>query len=220
MRARARTDATNPDYPDWDERTNAMPDQNRRVMEATIQTLQVFFACDPMVYVSGNTPVFFSYNGRRGSVIPDVFLVRNVPKRMRRGYRIWEEGKAPDVVLELTSRSSLHEDTQRRFTLYQNALAVQEYFLFDPLGHSLEPRLQGYRLSKGRYRPIKEANGRVPSKMLGVHLEAHGEGLGLYDPRKERLLPTPDETPRWAEAEIECLRRELEALRQHAPEEK
>jgi Uma2 family endonuclease len=219
MGARARTNATNPDYPDWDAHTNGMPDQNRRVLEATIQTLQAFFACEPMVYVSGNTPIYFSNNGRKHSLIPDVFVVRNVPKRMRRSYRIWKEGKAPDVVFELTSRSSLREDTERRFALYQDALGVREYFLFDPLGHSLEPRLQGYRLSRDRYRPIKEAKGRLPSKVLGLHLEAQGEELRLYDPAKERLLPTPEEARRWAEAEVERLRRELEALRQRAPEE-
>ena len=119
------------DYPDWDRRTNAMPDLNRRVLNDSIEVLKTYFVRDPMAYVSGNTPVVFTIDGRRRRVVPDVFVVKNVPNRMRRGYRVTREGKPPDLVIELVSRSSMHEDSVDKFALYRDVLGVPEYFLFD-----------------------------------------------------------------------------------------
>ncbi len=104
---------------------------------------------------------------------------------------------------------------------------MSEYFLFDPFEEYLHPRLQGYRLAKGAYRPIRAVKGRLPSKVLGLHLEADGELLRLYDPAGRRRLPTPPEVVeaqkreamarQEAEAEVERLRRELEELRRRLP---
>jgi hypothetical protein len=69
--------------------------------------------------------------------------------------------------------------------------------------------LQGFRLTKGGYRPIRPVKGRLPSKVLGLHLEPSGDLLRLYDPAAGRWLPTPPEQ----REEIERLRRELERLR-------
>ncbi|HVS34467.1 MAG TPA: Uma2 family endonuclease [Gemmataceae bacterium] len=188
MFARIKTDWTSPGYPDWDRRANAMPDQHRVVLAAAIQTLQDYFAGEPMVYVSGNTPVYFRTDGRRSQVIPDVYVVRNVSSRMRRGYRIREEGKPPDWVLELPSASSVHEDAERKFALYEGVLVVPEYFLFDPAGDSLDPRLQGYCLRQGRYQRIVESKGRLLSRALGLQLEADGAALRFYDPATKCTL--------------------------------
>jgi Uma2 family endonuclease len=177
MTARIKTDWTRPDYPDWDRRTNAMPDQHRYVLDATVRALQEYFATDPMVYVSGNTPLFFMRKGRRVHVIPDVYVVKGVKKQRRNGFRTWEEGKGPDLVLELSSRSSCHEDALWKFGLYQDTLGVREYVLFDPLGDCLEPRLQGYHLFGGCYGPIKVERGGLTSNVLGLELKANGPDL-------------------------------------------
>jgi hypothetical protein len=61
---------------------------------------------------------------------------------------------------------------------------------------------------------------RLPSEVLGLHLERQGTELRLYDPaRGRRLLTAPERAEeaeaatQRAEAEIERLRRELDALR-------
>jgi predicted phosphohydrolase len=66
--------------------------------------------------------------------------------------------------------------------------------------------------------------GRLPSQVLGLHLERNGRALRLYDPATERWLPTPlekeevaEERNRLLEAEIERLRREVAALRRRQP---
>jgi hypothetical protein len=82
-------------------------------------------------------------------------------------------------------------------------LRVKEYFLLDPLGDYLDPSLQGHRLRGGQYHPIRAVAGRLPSRMLGLHLERGGRELRLYDPAAERWLPTPLERADVAETALQ-----------------
>jgi len=188
----------------------AETDQHRKLMNDLIQTLETYYAVDPRVYVSGNLLLFYEPGNRRRHIAPDVFVVKGVPKRERLNYLIWEEGKGPDVTIELTSSSTRHEDQETKFRRYQDVLHVKEYFLFDPLGDYLQPPLQGYRLRAGVYQPIRSLHGRLPSKILGLHLEQVGSQLRLYDPTATKWLPTPQERIAHAEAEIERVAREQE----------
>jgi Uma2 family endonuclease len=201
------------DYPTSDGKPMAETDWHRDLMNALIQTLAGYYAADPMVYVSGNLLVFYKPGNRRRHLSPDVFVVKGVAKHQRPNYLIWVEGKGPEVVIELTSQSTRDEDVEDKYELYQDTLRVPEYFLFDPLGDYLQPQLQGHRLRRGRYEPIAPVKGRLPSKVLGLHLEGNGSELRLYDPATKQWLPTPQESLNKAEAEIERLLRELEGLR-------
>ena len=214
-------------YPTGDGKPMAETDWHRMLMVALIQTLQAFYAANPLVYVSGNLLVFYQRGNRRKHVSPDVWLVRGVPNRVRDNYLIWLEGKAPEVVIELTSSTTKAEDVTTKFALYRDVLKVKEYFLFDPNHDYLDPQLQGYRLRKGVYVPIRRAAGRLPSQVLGLHLEQFGKDLRLFDPAAGRILLTPEEARHEAEAarraevrarqrvekENERLRREVEELR-------
>jgi hypothetical protein len=109
-----------------------------------------------------------------------------------------------------------------KMTLYQDTLRVPEYFLYDPYEEYLDPPLQGYRLEQGSYQRIEPVDGRLPSALLGLHLEA-GEGyLRLYEPARQGWLLLPPEeraARRQAEAaaarEAEARQRaELEAAQQ------
>ncbi|HZT81941.1 MAG TPA: Uma2 family endonuclease [Gemmataceae bacterium] len=225
------------DYPTTDGRPMAETDWHRDLMVALIQALQLFYAAARRVYVSGNLLIFYEPGNRRRHVSPDVFVVKGVAKRQRPNYLVWREGKGPDLVIELTSQSTRDEDVKDKFELYRDVLRVREYFLFDPFQDFLDPPLQGYRLRKGEYVPIKPLNGRLPSAVLGLHLERDGQQLRLYDPKTGRWLPTPQELAeqeaearrhaerarqeeaearRRAEAEVERLRRELDELRRRA----
>lgn len=200
-------------YPTSDGRPMAETDRHRLLMTDLIETLSDHFADRPDVYVSGNLLLFYEPTNKRKHVSPDVFVVFGVPKAVRPNYLTWEEGKGPDVVIELTSSTTRKEDQTKKWTLYRDVLAVPEYFLFDPLGDYLKPRFQGYRLSRGEYKPIKIVDGRMVSRKLGLVLEPDGEELRLVDPVTGVRLPTHQERLRAAEAEAERLRREVEQLR-------
>jgi Uma2 family endonuclease len=220
-------------YPTSDGRPMAETEVHRDGMTDLIATLNAWYAKESHVYVSGNMLVYYVPGNKRKHVAPDVFVVRGVLKHPRDYFLIWEEGKGPDVVIELTSSSTRDEDTRKKFALYRDVLKVAEYFLFDPKGEYLRPSsLLGYRLVRGRYVAIRSVRDRLPSKVLNLHLERRGVQLRLYDPVQERILLTPQETAQEekarrleaeaklngeirgrleAEAEVERLRRLLEA---------
>jgi Uma2 family endonuclease len=214
-------------YPTSDGKPMSETDWHRDLMIALIQTLKVWYAAQARVYVSGNLLLFYEEGNRRRHVSPDVFVVKGVAKHDRPNYLLWEEAKGPDVAIELTSSSTRREDMKGKYQLYQDTLRIKEYFLFDPLGDYLLPPLQGHRLRRGQYYPIRPVAGRLPSQVLGLHLERHGRELRLHDPDAGRWLPTPLEMAVEAEAarqraeaarqetevENERLRRELAALR-------
>jgi len=208
------------DYPTGDGKPMAETDWHRVLMLALIQALEGFFRDDPRVYVSGNLLVFYERGDRRKHLSPDVFVVRGVPKHRRLHYLIWAEQKPPEFVIELTSRTTRKVDLGRKFALYHDVLRVKEYFLFDPLCDYLDPPLQGFRLVRGRYVPVRAVAGRLPSRVTGLHLERAGDQLRLWNPVTGQWLPTPEEARdqeaearRRAEAEVERLRREIEQLR-------
>jgi hypothetical protein len=192
---------------------------HRDLMIELIQTLQAHFA-DQKVHVSGNLLVFHKEGDKRQHVSPDVFVVRGVDKHQRDNYLIWKEGKGPEMVIELTSASTRDEDIEDKYNLYLE-LRVLEYFLFDPRAEYLNPPLQGYRLRGSRYASIRPVKGRLPSNVLGLHLERDSQRLRFYDPSAERWLPTPKELLSQAEAgrqEAQAARLNAEVIQQHERE--
>jgi Uma2 family endonuclease len=183
-----------------------------------VDKLRRWLADDPQAYVSGNTFLYYERGNPRRHVSPDVFVVRGIVKAPeRRRYLMWEEGKGPDLVIELTSTSTVEEDLEGKFALYRDVLRVQEYFLFDPLRECLDPPLQGFRLRKKEYAPIRPVKKRLPSKVLGLHLEPDDWQLRLYAPATQTWVPTPPELRQAYDAQHEVLetqRRVLEAQRQ------
>ena len=183
------TPLTDIDYPTSDGRPMAESDLHREVMVAAIDTLQLHYTGQP-VYVSGNILLFYRPGDKLRHVSPDVLVVLGLEPRSRDNYLLWEEGRAPNVVIEVTSPSTRKEDLKDKLKIYRDEIGVAEYFLFDPRSEYLNPVLQGHRLRPGRYMPIAPVAGRLPSQELGLHLEADGSQLRFYDPASERWLPT------------------------------
>src|SRR5262245_11477094 len=188
-------------YPTSDGKPMAETDDHRELMVDLIETQKAHFIDEPNVYVSGNLLMYYVQGNPRRHVSPDVFVVFGVPKHNREYYLVWQEGKSPDVVFELTSKSTRLEDQRTKLELYRDILKVKEYFLFDPHGDYLDPPMQGFRLRGGRYTRIRPVHGRLPSLVLGLHLERNGKELRLYDPSIGRWLPTPAERQLLIEAE-------------------
>jgi len=177
-------------YPTSDGKPMAETDRHRQLMFDLIDMLKAHFAGDPDTYVSGNLLLYYDRGNKRRHLSPCCVVVFGVPDQERINYLTWEEGKGPDVVLELTSSSTRHEDTTRKFERYRDVLRVREYFLFDPYEDYLEPSMQGYRLRAGQYVTIHPQAGRLPSQLLGLHLERDGSDLRMWDPATGRHLQT------------------------------
>jgi Uma2 family endonuclease len=220
-------------YPTSDGRPMGETDLHRNVMFAAIETLKLHYA-GQLVYVSGNILLFYKPGNRRRHVSPDVLVVRGLEQRDRQNYLLWEEGRPPQVVIEVTSASTRDEDLEDKFEIYRDEVQVAEYFLYDPRGEYLLPALQGYRRIGGQYVRIEPESGRLPSLELGLCLEQQARGLRFYDPARGAWLPTLQEAHdqaeaekrqavanseraaaalQRAEAEVERLRQQLESMR-------
>ena len=209
-------------YPTTDGRPMGETDLHRNIMFASIESLKLHYR-GQQVYVSSNLLLFYQPGNRRRHVSPDVLVVKGLEPHERENYLLWEEGRPPHVVIEVTSDSTRDEDLYDKFEIYRDQIRVVEYFLFDPRGDYLEPALQGYRLKARRYEPVKPVAGHLPSRELGLHLEAHNRELRFFDPAAGSWIPTPDEARQAAEAErrqAEAERRQAEAERRQAEAER
>jgi Uma2 family endonuclease len=210
-------------YPESDGQPMAETDLHRDLMVDLIRALRRRYLAEPDVYVTGNLFFYFVKGDPRAVVAPDLFLVKGVPKGRRRIYKLWEEGRVPSLVIELTSDSTPDEDVFKKKNIYER-LGVDEYFLFDPYEDYLRPSLQGHRLTDGRYRSIEpEADGSLRSLTTGLLLRREGEMLRLVDAATGEVLPWDEERDdefereraarRAAEEKVRALEEELARLR-------
>lgn len=171
-----------------------------------------FFADRPDVYVSGNNFIYFEEGNPKARVSPDGYVVFGAGMRQRDCYKVWEEGgRMPAVVFEYTSRSTRKEDQTSKYVLYELTLCVPEYFLFDPKGDYLRPRLQGFRLKNGRYTPIPLEGDRLYSEQLNLFMAADNRALRFFDARTGQMLRTLREETQARIAEERRAEQEAEA---------
>jgi Uma2 family endonuclease len=169
-------------------------------------------------YVNSNLFLYYERGNPRAVICPDVFVVRGVPKHERRIYKLWEEGRPPSLVIEITSDSTRDEDLRKKKDCYER-LGVEEYFLSDPLGEYLNPPLQGFRLAAGKYRRIEPGpDGALESRTLGLKLHREGKRIRLTDAATGEPLLRSLEARAQAREEEEA-RREAEARLRAAEEE-
>ena len=148
---------------------------------------------DQRVYVASNLLVYYEEGEPSKFVVPDNFVVLDCEPRRRRTFKLWEEGKAPDVALEVTSCSTKREDENYKPQVY-GRIGVGEYFLFDPSGEYLDPRLQGFRLEESVYGRIEpDESGALSCQRLGITLRLEGDGLVMRDARTGEVLLTEAE---------------------------
>ena len=123
-------------------------------------------------------------------LVPDLFVaLRAPPQEERRSYRLWEN-PLPELVIEMLSKSTSAADVGSKRDTYEH-LGIREYWLFDPQGFELSTPLAGYRLRRGRYRPIAaDAAGMRRSKVLGLDLHVRDGQLRFRNPETGEDLTT------------------------------
>lgn len=184
------------EYPESDDQPMGETGFHITLITYLLSMLREHFRSQADVYVGANMFVYYQEGDPTKNVAPDVFVAFGVSKAERRIWKIWEEGKAPDVVFELTSKSTMAEDLGTKKGLYE-WLGVREYFIFDPLNEYLSPMLRGFRLTDAGYREMEtqvaEGGFQLTSDALGLLLRAQDGQLRLVDRSTgERLLPPPE----------------------------
>lgn len=160
------------------------------------------------VYASTDKFLFLEEGNRRAAVVPDVLVAFGPPSGPRQSYKHWEEGKAPDFVLEVLSADNWRNDIERKPALYAD-LGVREYWTFDPRRVRTDggAALEGWRLGRsGTQTPIAPSpSGECRSDVLGLDVFASGRLLRFRDPATGEILPD--------HVESEAMRRQETALR-------
>lgn len=162
-------------------------------------------------FIGANLTVYYSEQQLRNRDFrgPDFFLIGNTQKRPRRSWVVWQEdGKYPDIIIELLSESTAKVDRNEKKILYQNRFRTPEYFWFDP--EDLE--FAGFRLIGQEYQAIvANESGRLWSDILELYLGIY-EGKLRYFTLDGDLVPTPEEAALQAQQRAERLADQLRAL--------
>ena len=211
------------DYPESDGKPMAETPIHWRATYDAAYPLHWFFEERSDVYVGSDMLLYYVEGDLKRSVAPDVWVAFGVPKLPeRRTWLIWLEGKGPDFVLEITSKSTKREDEVKKKKLYEE-LGVKEYWQFDPTGDYLDPILKGRVLGpEGKYRDLvlKERDGVLRHRsLLGLELCLEGDRVFYFDPARNRRLLTPAEQ-RDARHKEEGARHKEEGARQRAEAER
>lgn len=194
--------------------------RHRLQMELLIHSLDPWARARGDCFVGGNMFLYFSSEQLRGKEFrgPDVFVALGVSPRERKSWVVWDEQKAPDLIVELLSDSTAHTDKTEKKRIYQDRLRVAEYFWFDPWNPD---DFAGFTLTDGRYWPIlPRAPGRIPSPLLDLDLCWWDGTYGGVETRWIRwaardgeVLPTDAEA---AIAAAEAAKSEAEAAKSEA----
>ena len=206
-------------YPDSDGEPMAESDFQRKPLIYAVEALSIYFQAHNDVYVSGNIFVYYEEGNPKMVVAPDVFVVLGADKHDRFSYKLWQEPKAPDFVLEITSKSTRSEDQGSKRGIYA-FLGVTEYWQYDPTSDYLTPPLQGLRLVGKNYQDIPPAIAdggalNLHSDVLGLELRCEQGVLRFYDAVTERYLLSHSEAEQ-AKQEAETRAERERAARQAA----
>ena len=155
---------------------------------------------------------------------PDLLIAFDVDPRKYEsdnGYIVDEQGKPPDLVLEVASPSTARADTGVKREFYES-LDILEYWRFDHTGNNYGARLAGDRLVEGKYVPISidtlAANVHQGySRALNLFLRWEEGHLVFIDPGTNAPILTYDDQERRA-AEEATLRQQETARRRQAEE--
>ena len=144
-------------------------------------------------FIGANLSIYFSRQQLKNRDFrgPDFFLVKDTTRLPRNSWVVWEEdGRYPDLIIELLSNSTANVDRTIKRDLYAERFHTPEYFYFSP--DTLE--FAGFRLDINKYQPITpNVQGWLWSETLGFYLGIHERQLRYFS-LEGALLPTPQES--------------------------
>ncbi|MBI2759882.1 MAG: Uma2 family endonuclease [Chloroflexi bacterium] len=224
------------DYPPaWPPTQEELPYSDGEPMESWRHVLQLRLLLDALLYylrdrddifVGANMFVHYQVERAKSAQFkgPDLFVVLGTHAGDRLSWVVWEEGKGPDIVIELLSRTTARNDRGEKKRVYEQELRVPEYFWYDPQSGEFA----GWMLQCGTYQPkATAADDSLACGGLGLRLVPWRGVYEHVDARWLRwvdaggaLLPTPAEDARIEHNRAEEERAQAEEARQRAEEER
>ncbi|WP_204102088.1 MULTISPECIES: Uma2 family endonuclease [Spirulina sp. CCY15215] len=151
--------------------------RHRIAMNVLIESLHQAYQERDDYFASGNMFIYYSSAQVRNKDFrgPDFFVALNVDGTIeRRSWIVWEEeGRYPDVIVELMSPSTAGEDTGNKKRIYERTFRTPNYFVYNPFN---QESLQGWHLGvNGRYEDL------TPNERGWLWCESLGLWLGTWE---------------------------------------
>ncbi|MBE9005609.1 Uma2 family endonuclease [Fortiea sp. LEGE XX443] len=151
-------------------------------------------------YAAGNLTIYYSPHQKKSEYFrgPDFFVVLGTELKTRKSWVVWEEnGKYPNLIIEILSESTAKIDKGLKKEIYQDTFRTPDYFWYDPYTQEFA----GFHLVDGKYQPLQaNAQGHLWSEQLGLYLGVDQELLRWFTP-DGKLVPTLQETATQAQAQ-------------------
>jgi Uma2 family endonuclease len=211
-----------PNFEELDAFTRRLPETDGVPLESPWHFASIGLLIDVLTYLwrdrndffcGGNMFLYYSLRHVRNEDFkgPDFFYVAGVDRqRPREFWVVWEEdGKYPDLIIELLSHSTARADRTTKKALYEKTFHTQEYYCYDPYTRKLE----GWDLMQGQYQAmVPNERGWLWSNVLQLWL---GEWVGEYQGQPGTWLRCYDSEGQLVpiKAEAEQQKAEVEHLR-------
>lgn len=178
-----------------------------RQLVLLIQCLEWWWRDRQDFYAFGNLTIYYSPRQLKSEKFrgPDFFVVLGTERKTRKSWVVWhEDGKYPNVIVEVLSPKTAKTDRGLKKQIYQDTFRTPDYFWFDP--NSLE--FKGFHLVDGHYQELLPTeSGWLWSEQLELFLGIHESQLRFFTPAGH-LIPSPKDI-----AEQESQRAEQEHQR-------
>ena len=149
--------------------------------------LEAFFVSRSDVTVGANLMIYYDKGNPKRWLAPDVFVCFGVENKLRRTFKVWEEGVFPQVVFEIASDSTFENDLGGKRLDYAR-LGVEEYYLLDPEREYLPSPLMAFHRQNGRLLSAEVDNNRILSPLLNLEIVDTGKSFRLFDPETKEFL--------------------------------
>ncbi len=204
--------------------------RHRIAMNTLIESIHEYLKEREDFFVGGNMFIYYSSSQVRNRDFrgPDFFVVLNVDgKKDRQGWVVWEEnGRYPDVIIELMSPSTSAEDIGTKKEIYQETFRTPDYFVYDPFNPD---SLQGWHLNENQEYQALTSNergwlwcqklGLWVGTWSGTLLRETAQWLRFYD-TDSNLILLPEEAAKKqleeTQQQLELTQRQLETIEQQA----
>ncbi|KJH71405.1 Uma2 family endonuclease [Aliterella atlantica] len=186
-------------------------DLHLRQIILLLQCLDWWWRSRDDYFATGNLTIYYSPRQLKSEDFrgPDFFVVLGTERKTRKSWVVWQEdGKYPNIIVELLSKSTAATDRSLKKQIYQDTFRTPDYFWFDP--DSLE--FAGFRLVGGQYQPIQpNPQGWLWSQQLKLYLGIHQQKLRFFT-AEGLLVPTPEEVAQEQTQKAEILAAKLREL--------
>ncbi|MBG1260357.1 Uma2 family endonuclease [Nostoc commune] len=192
-------------------------DLHRDQIDLLIRILKLWWRERQDFYASGNLTVYYSPNQKKSEHFrgPDFFVVLGTQKKDRKSWVVWQEdGKYPNVIVEILSSSTTAVDKGLKKQVYQDTFRTPDYFWF----HPVTMEFQGFHLVDGKYQEIQPTtDGRLWSQQLELYLGVYEGKLRFFTTENQLILSSEElaeqERLRAEQAEVRAQQAEQEIAR-------